>query len=173
MFPAWRWWLYVAMSNPSKVDIVPRSIPIPMSQYLLKKTIQRHYDSINALAFSHDGNLFASGADDGLIIIFRGGGSGKELRRFQSNAPITTLFWRSRFGRTVVAGDASGDVHTICLDGTGSVSIARHRTHSIWDVLFAGKPILSYHQRCAWTRSLHCTERCLAGYRLRQGCPTG
>jgi WD40 repeat protein len=148
-----------------------------MSQYLLKKTIQRHYDSINALVFSHDGNLFASGADDGLIIIFRGGGSGKELRRFQSNAPITTLFWRSRFGRTVVAGDASGDVHTICLDGTGSVSVnvARHHTQSIlWDVLFAGgKPILSYHQRCVWPSSLHRAERRLAGYRLGQGCSAG
>jgi WD40 repeat protein len=51
-----------------------------MGQYLLKKTIQRHSDSINVLAFSHDGSLFASGANDGLIIIFRGNGtSGKRL----------------------------------------------------------------------------------------------
>jgi WD40 repeat protein len=49
-----------------------------MGQYLLKKTIRKHYDSINTLSFSHDGSLFASGADDGLIIVFQGNGSGKE-----------------------------------------------------------------------------------------------
>jgi WD40 repeat protein len=51
-----------------------------MGQYLLKKTIQRHYDSINALAFSPDGSLFASAADDGLVIIFDGNGSSQEIR---------------------------------------------------------------------------------------------
>jgi WD40 repeat protein len=99
-----------------------------MGHYLLKKTIRRHHDSINALVFSHDGSLFASGADDGLIIIFQGNGSGREVRRFQVNAPITTLLWRSRFGHTVVAGDTSGDVHTICLDGSASVSVSCYHT---------------------------------------------
>jgi len=104
-------------------------IPIPsMEQYALKKTIRKHHDSINALAFSLDGSLFASGADDGLIIVFRGGGSGKEVRRFQVKAPIATLLWRSRFGYTVVAGDTSGDVHTISLDGSATVSISYHYT---------------------------------------------
>ena len=87
-----------------------------MGQYLLKKTIQRHYDSINALAFSPDGSLFASAGDDGLVIIFQGNGSGQEIRRFQVKAPVTTLLWRSRFGSTLVAGDTNGDVHTICLN---------------------------------------------------------
>ena len=87
-----------------------------MGQYLLKKTIRRHYDSINALAFSPDGSLFASAGDDGLVIIFQGNGSGQEIRRFQVKAPVTTLLWHSRFGSTLVAGDTSGDVHTICLN---------------------------------------------------------
>jgi WD40 repeat protein len=91
-----------------------------MGPYVLKKTISKHYDSINTLAFSEDGSLFASGSDDGLIIIFQGHGSGREIRRFQVKAPVTTLLWHSRFGHTVVAGDASGDVHTLCLhDSTG------------------------------------------------------
>ena len=55
-------------------------------------------------------------ADDGLVIIFQGNGSGKEIRRFQVKAPVITLLWRSRFGPTLVAGDTSGDVHTICLN---------------------------------------------------------
>jgi WD40 repeat protein len=118
-----------------KLDIsshpFPTSHPIPsMNQYVLKKTIRKHHDSINALAFSLDGSLFASGADDGLIIVFQGDGSGKEIRRFQVKAPITTLLWRSRFGYTVIAGDTSGDVHTICLDGSATVSISYQYTWS-------------------------------------------
>ncbi|KAH9983668.1 WD40-repeat-containing domain protein [Russula vinacea] len=87
---------------------------------MLKKTLNKHYDSINTLAFSCDGSLFASGADDGLIIIFQGHGSGWEVRRFQVKAPVTTLLWHSRFGYTVVAGDASGDVHMLCLQNDSS-----------------------------------------------------
>jgi WD40 repeat protein len=94
-----------------------------MGQYLLKKTIQRHCESINALAFSRDGSLFASAADDGLIIIFRANGSGREVCRFRANAPATTLLWRSRFGNTLVAGDTSGDVHTISLNPSTNVSV--------------------------------------------------
>ena len=91
-----------------------------MSPFVLKKTISKHYDSINTIAFSHDGSLFASGDDDGLVIIFQGHGSGREIRRFQVKAPVTTLLWHSRFGYTVVAGDASGDVHTLCLQNDSS-----------------------------------------------------
>lgn len=96
-----------------------------MDHYVLKKTLSKHYDSINTLAFSHDGSLFASGSDDGLIIIFEGHGSGRELRRFQVKSPVTTLLWHSRFGYTVVAGDASGDVHTLCLQNSADVSVSR------------------------------------------------
>jgi len=100
-----------------------------MAPYVLKKTICKHHDSINALAFSHDGSMFASGADDGLIIIFQGHGSGREIRRFQVKAPVTTLLWHSRFGYTVVAGDGSGDVHTLCLQNDCSnVSVPYHTT---------------------------------------------
>ncbi|KAI0283835.1 WD40-repeat-containing domain protein [Russula brevipes] len=102
-----------------------------MGQYLLKKTIQRHSNSINVLAFSHDGSLFASGADDGLIIIFRGNGSGQEFHRFQVKAPITTMLWRSHFGYTVMAGDTTGDVHTICLDGSASGNSYYHTINSV------------------------------------------
>ena len=90
-----------------------------MGQYLLKRTLVKHGDSINALAFSYDGSFFASGADDGLVIVFEGKGSGRELRRFQLKAPVATLLWRSRFGYTLMAGDTSGDVHTICLSDSG------------------------------------------------------
>src|SRR6266702_4859044 len=99
-----------------------------MGQYLLKRTLVKHRDSINALAFLHDGALFVSGADDGLVIVFRGNGSGRELRRFQVKAPVAALLWRSRFGYTLMAGDTSGDVHTICLSDTRRVSASYHHT---------------------------------------------
>ena len=84
---------------------------------------------MNALAFSYDGSLFASGADDGLVIVFRGNGSGQELRRFQVKAPVTTLHWHSRFGYTIIAGDASGDVHTICLNDSANVSASHFHAY--------------------------------------------
>ena len=98
-----------------------------MVQYVLQKTLVKHRDSINALAFTHDGSLFASGADDGVIIVFKGNGHsepGEEVRRFQMKAPVTTLLWHSRFGYTVIAGDACGDVHTICLNNSTVVSVS-------------------------------------------------
>ncbi|KAH8981086.1 hypothetical protein EDB86DRAFT_2835032 [Lactarius hatsudake] len=88
-----------------------------MGQYVLKKTLVKHGDSVNTLAFLYDGLLFVSGADDGLVIIFRGSGSGQELCQFQVNAPVTALLWRSRFGYTIIAGNASSNenayYHTI------------------------------------------------------------
>ena len=72
-----------------------------MVQYVLHKTLVKHSDSVNALAFTYDGSLFASGADDGVIIVFKGNGLGKEVHRFQVKAPITALLWHSRFGYTI------------------------------------------------------------------------
>ncbi len=114
------------------IDILSPSSSLShnMGQYLLKKTIQKHYDSINALVFSHDRSLFTSAADDGLIIIFQANGSGWEVHRFQVKAPATTLLWRSRFGNTLVAGDTSGDVHTICLNPSTNVSVTSKWTWS-------------------------------------------
>lgn len=93
-----------------------------MGNFELKKIISGHHDSINALSFSHDGSLFASGGDDGLINIFQGHGSGRQIHRFQVKAPVTTLLWHTRFGHTILVGDASGDVHTLCLEVQSSAN---------------------------------------------------
>src|ERR1700679_1731465 len=95
-----------------------------MANLELKKIISGHHDSINTLSFSHDGSLFASGGDDGLINIFQGHGSGQQIRQFQVKAPVTTLLWHSRFGYTILAGDASGDVHMLCLQNLSDVSVS-------------------------------------------------
>ena len=131
-----------------------------MGQYVLKKTIVKHSDSVNVLAFSYDGFLFASGADDGLVIIFEGNGSGREFRRFQVKAPVATLLWRSRFGHTLMAGDTSGDVHTISLSNSGphSASASRCTFSFTCLILLSGKWVLSYRQQCSWPSPLHCTK---------------
>jgi WD40 repeat protein len=87
-----------------------------MGNFELKKIISAHQDSINALSFSHDGSLFASGGDNGLINVFQGHGSGQWIHQFQVKAPVTTLLWCSHFGHTILAGDASSNMHTLCLD---------------------------------------------------------
>jgi WD40 repeat protein len=127
-----------------------------MGPYILQKTLVKHGDSINALAFSCDGSMFASGADDGLVIIFRGNGCGRELRRFQLKAPVTALLWHSRFGYTIIAGDASGDVHTICLNDSEDVSASHLRTCvDIDGILFTAKCVLSYLQPRPWPCPQH------------------
>ena len=120
-----------------------------MVKYVLQKTLIKHSDSINALAFTHDGSLFASGADDGLIIVFMGNGSGEEVRRFQLKAPITALLWHSRFGYTIIAGDACGDVHTICLNNSTSVSASHFCAsgYMVW--------MIFYSQRNAYYHTFH------------------
>jgi WD40 repeat protein len=142
-----------------------------MVKYVLRKTLFKHSDSINALAFTHDGSLFASGADDGLIVVFRGNGHGEEVRRFQMKAPITALLWHSRFGYTIIAGDACGDVHTICLNNSADVSASRFFAYlDVDDIPFTEKHILPYFQQCLWTCSQHRAKRYIAGHRLWECC---
>ncbi len=127
-----------------------------MGQYLLKKTIQKHYNSINSLAFSHDGSLFASVADDGLIIIFQANGNGREVCRFQVKAPVTTLLWRSRFGNTLVAGDTSGDIYTICLNASTNVSVTYNWTCQWSSQAFRLQGNTYYHTINCMPGPVHC-----------------
>ena len=127
-----------------------------MPQYVLLKTLVKHSDSINALAFTHDGSLFASGADDGLIIVFKGNGHGEEVRRFQMKAPITALLWHSRFGYTIIASDSCGDVYTICLNNSTNVSASRFCDYmGIDESSFTEKCLLPYFQQRLWPCSQH------------------
>jgi hypothetical protein len=74
-----------------------RPRPSPLNGSLrAEEDHSKHYDTINALAFSCDSSLFASGADDGLMTIFRGHGISREVRQFQVTVPVTD--------HTVVAG---------------------------------------------------------------------
>ncbi len=63
-----------------------------------------------------------SEADDSLIIVFKGNGLGKKVHCFQLKVPIMALLWHSRFGYTIIVGDACDDVHTICPNNSTNVS---------------------------------------------------
>ena len=140
-----------------------------MAQYLLQKTLVKHGDSVNMLAFSYDGSMFASGADDGLVIVFRGNGCGRELRRFQVKAPMMTLLWHSRFGHIIIASDASGDVHTICLNGSANVSVTHFPAYvDIDGISFTEKHVLPYREHRSWPCSQHCANWYIAGHQFRK-----
>ena len=67
-------------SNPRPTPLfLHHPVVDQMHPYALKRIISKHDGSINRLAFSQDGPLFASGADDGLIVVFEGSGSGQEI----------------------------------------------------------------------------------------------
>jgi WD40 repeat protein len=106
-----------------------------MHPHVLKKIIIDHDGSINSLSFSQDGSLFASGGDDGLIIIFQGHGSGREIYRFRVRAPVTTLLWHSLFDNAILAGDASGYVHVISIPSNSMTVSASYNYH-----MFRQKP---------------------------------
>lgn len=122
-----------------------------MVKYVLQKTLIKHSESINALAFIYDGSLFASGADDGLIIVFKGIGHDREICHFQLKAPITVLLWHSHFSYTIITGDICSNVHTICLNNSTNVSASCFCTYmDIYEISFIEKFLLSYFQQCLW-----------------------
>ena len=68
--------------------------------------------------------MFASSANDGLIIIFCGNGSGWEVHRYQVKAPVAMLLWHSWFGYMVLAGDMNGNMHMLYLQSMVSASVS-------------------------------------------------
>ncbi len=135
-----------------------------MVKYVLQKTLVKHSDSINALAFTRNGSLFVSGADDGLIVVFKGNGHGEEVRRFQVKAPITALLWHSRFGYTIIAGDACGDIHTICLNNSMNVSGSCLSFLCLDEISFTEKCLLPYFQQRLWPCSQYCAKWYIASH---------
>ncbi|KAH9170493.1 hypothetical protein EDB89DRAFT_1907742 [Lactarius sanguifluus] len=113
-----------------------------MGQYMLKKTLVKHGDSVNTLAFLYDGLLFASGTDDGLVIIFRGNRSGQELRRFQVNAPVTALLCSQENAYYHTVNNVPGQVHCITQSHTllaissgNVVQLIKQGTIATWDTV--------------------------------------
>ena len=88
-----------------------------ISSYDLETSLSGHIDSINALQFSPGGKYLASGGQDGQLFIFSTK-TWKPVRKYADASPLTALVWHPNFPKTVICGFASGDIITICFDGT-------------------------------------------------------
>jgi WD40 repeat protein len=71
-----------------------------------------HRDPINTIAISCDGKLFASGGDDGFLLIFNAK-SLRELKRFRVPSPVRAIVWHPAQPEFVTYGTASGVVSTL------------------------------------------------------------
>lgn len=71
-----------------------------------------HHDPINAVAISDDGQLFASGGDDCLLLIFDAK-SLRELKRFRVQSSVKAIAWHPGQPEFVTYGTASGTVSTL------------------------------------------------------------
>src|SRR6266404_189381 len=70
-------------------------------------------------------------------------------------APVTMLLWHYRFGYTVVAGDVSSDVHTLCLKHSATVSVScDHVQATTKPSLIQGN--LFYHAHNSLPGPVHC-----------------
>lgn len=85
--------------------------------YDLETSLPGHIDSINALQFSSAGGYLASSGQDGQLFIFSTK-TWKPVRKYANASPLTALVWHPTFPKTVICGFASGDLVTICFDGT-------------------------------------------------------
>ncbi|KAG1850776.1 WD40-repeat-containing domain protein [Suillus tomentosus] len=71
--------------------------------------------AINAICFSQDGRLLASGDDDGYLRLFDFR-LGKELRKVRVVTSVTSLLWHPRKPGVIFIGDARGSVTVMNLD---------------------------------------------------------
>ena len=85
--------------------------------YDLETSLSGHIDSVNTLRFSPTGKYLASGGQDGQLFIFSTK-TWKLVRKYVDTSPLTTVVWHPSYSKAVVCGFASGDLTTICFDGT-------------------------------------------------------
>lgn len=88
------------------------SLSLPMGRYSLDITLPSgHTNGITALEFSPDGRFLASGSGDGVLLVFSTS-TWKPVRRFVDASSVNALVWHPVMPKTLIAGYASGDVHT-------------------------------------------------------------
>jgi WD40 repeat protein len=71
--------------------------------------LEGHKDFISCLAYQHEGELLASGGEDGLVILWRPGSQRGSISIAKHTAPISQIAWAADDSRLAV-GTAAGDV---------------------------------------------------------------
>lgn len=93
----------------------------PQMYYLLYDLPHSRF-AINAICFSQDGCLLASGDDDGYIRLFDFR-LGKELRKVRVLTSVTSLLWHPNKPGVIFIGDARGIVTVMNLHAEVSESV--------------------------------------------------
>ncbi len=89
--------MYASWQRGTPALVVQTSFCFPssyatMDAFAAARSLRGHVSSINVLAFSPDGRLLASGADDNHIIIYDLL-SFEQVQRIDGLAPVTSLLW--------------------------------------------------------------------------------
>ncbi|KAJ6495925.1 WD40-repeat-containing domain protein [Mycena vulgaris] len=78
------------------------------------KTLNGHTDSINAIQFSADGKLLATGGDDACLFLFDTK-TWKVKKKYQSVAPIRAIVWHPEHPGVLSFGMRNGIINTLQL----------------------------------------------------------
>lgn len=95
---------------PGIVSADLTTIGVGMAPYDLLSILTGHTASVNALAFSEDGQYLASGSDDGIIFVFETT-SWQDVHKIDGLSPVTALLWSAGL---LYAG--FGDGRLLCVD---------------------------------------------------------
>lgn len=104
--------------------VAPRATPVP-HEAVARLTFSGHRQTVRALGWSADGQLLASGGDDGQLLVWRTDGT--ILQRFAHPAPVTALAWSPESQR--VATGAANQV-AFLQARTGAVLAVRSHQHN-------------------------------------------
>ena len=86
-------------------------------EYSKEATLQSHISPIVALEFSPDGKLLASGANNGVMLIFSTS-SWVPLGNFVNASPVSVMTWYVGKRYLLLCGHQSGDVHLLTFTGS-------------------------------------------------------
>lgn len=118
------------LPHGSSSSTCPTLPPTLMSEdeYSTETTLKGHTSSTVTLEFSPDGKFLASGADNGVVLIFSTS-SWVPLGHFVDTSPVSVMTWYIGKRYLLLCGHRSGDLHFLTFTGSvvsSSLSVLPH-----------------------------------------------